>query len=388
MELSTSRRRALRLGGVAVAASLAGCPLGESEGQNDERRRVPTDWQPEAGAWVSTYRYDLGGNRYNLHATPPDSEPDLEWEYDYEPTNPYPGFAVADGKLFLRSSSALTALDTENGDELWSEPQDGYGEVFYVDGRLYHTTNAGEEALTLDGEVEWEIDDGSRLVGEMGEYVYAATQEELQWYDSESGDRLGSVEMAADPLGAWRGFVFGSTGDALVAYDHDGEEPSQAWQSTIEGGFELQGNWFTVADGTLHVLERGGAREKRIGRYDVEDGTVETTDRTYDDVQSFVVRDGVEYVGRVERADEGDDGTFHITARGDGVSWERSFDSPSFDPVIADDTVLLNGDDGELLALDAETGDLLWQRSDTAGFLAAVDDTVFVLYNGTVRGLR
>lgn len=96
----------------------------------------------------------------------------------------------------------MTAIDTESGDEVWSEPQDTFGEVFYIDGRLYHTTTDGEEMLTLDGEVEWRIDDSSRLIGEMDEYVYAATQEELRWCDTESGDRLGSVEMEPDPLGA------------------------------------------------------------------------------------------------------------------------------------------------------------------------------------------
>lgn len=281
----------------------------------------------------------------------------------------------------------MTAIDTESGDEVWSEPQDTFGEVFYIDGRLYHTTTDGEEMLTLDGKVEWRIDDSSRLIGEMDEYVYAATQEELRWYDTESGDRLGNVEMEPDPLGAWNGFVYGYTDDALYAYDHGGDEPSQAWRTPFEGNFEIQGNWFTIGDGTLHVRERGG-QEKRLGRYDAEDGTAETTDRRYQDLLSFVAGDGVEYLVTSDQDDTGGDVTVTLTAHEDGVLWERSFDTPTSNTVVTDDAVLLDGHDGELLALDPDTGNPLRRRSDSVGFLAVVDDSIYVLRNGTVRALR
>lgn len=80
--------------------------------------------------------------------------------------------------------------------------------------------------------------------------------------------------------------------------------------------------------------------------------------------------------------------TATLTARDDEVRWEQSFDSVPGTPVLADGLVLLGGDDGELLALDAKSGETVWWRPDSGGMLAAVDDTVYVFRGGRLLALR
>lgn len=100
-----------------------------------------------------------------------------------------------------------------------------------------------------------------------------------------------------------------------------------------------------------------------------------------------MVRHGVRGPTR-QRGDRGGPARRLERVRLRGVLWERSFDTPASNTVVTDDAVLLDGDDGELLALDPDTGDPLWRRSDSVGFLAVVDDSIYVLRNGTVRALR
>lgn len=384
MRETLGRRRALQFGGVLAATSLAGCPFGRSEAGPE--RQVAADWRPAPGEWMSATRYEPGGNRHNPHAEPPRSEPTLEWETTFERTTPIPWFAVADGRLFLRSESALTAYDTGGGEELWREPQDERGSVIYIDGRLYNREGDEAQGLTLDGEEVWQVDASRFLVGEVGGYVYGGTEAGLTWFHADSGERLGSRDTEGRPSGVVDGTIYGFTSDAVYAYDHDGEEPTLTWRTPLESGFEVQGNWFVVADGTLYVRERGGPGEKRLGRYDVTDGTVETTGRTYDGVHDVVLRDGVEYV--VSHDQEGEDVTWYLTASDGEELWSESFGTTPGDPVIADDVVFANGADGELIALDAETGETLWKRADAGGRIAVVGDTVYVFRSDRLLAFR
>lgn len=386
MTTPISRRAAIRAGGTVFLGSLAGCYGGN--GESPDGRHVPADWRPDPGEWVSAYGYDLGGNLYNPHASPPSSDPELAWQVDFELTNPYPRFSIADGSLFLRTESALTAYDTGDGDELWSAPQDELGYTFYVDGRLYHSTPAAEQALTLDGDLEWEIDDREGIIGEQAGSAYTASGDGLAWYDAESGERRGRIDDRTGFHGVVDGVIYGFGDGAVHGYEHDGDEPTQQWETPVGGPFEIQGTWRTVADGTLHVRERGGAREKRIGRYALADGSVETTGRTYEEMNSFVVAEGVEYLVTVQRDGDGSPETISLTARDDGVLWERTFDGIPRTPVVADGTILMGGDEGELLALDAESGETVWERPDSGGMLAVVGDTVYVFRHGRLLALR
>lgn len=386
MKNHVSRRTAVRAGGTALLGTLAGC-FEDLFGGADERH-VPAELRPEPGVWVSSNGCDLGGNLYNPHAAPPTSEPALAWAVDYEQSSSWPGFSIADGTIFLRTRAALTAFDAEDGAERWAARHEEGGYVFYVDGRLYHGTAAFEQALTPGGEVEWEIDDPVDVVGEAGDRVYTSTDDELAWYDARSGRRLGSIDVGSRCYGVVDGIIYGFADDAVFAYEHDGDEPTPTWETPVEGSFEIPNFLTTVADWTLHVYERGGPREKRLGRYDLRDGSFETTGRTYGDIYGFVLADGVEYATTQPQSEEGRFGPWTLTARDGEVLWERSFDTIPWRPVVAGDVVLLGGDDHELLALDAESGETLWVLSDFAGWLAVVDDTVYVFQSERLLALR
>lgn len=386
MAKNVSRRTVMRSSGVTLLGTLAGCFQGQSESTSG--RHVPADWRPAPGEWASADAYDPGWNLYNPHASPPANKPELAWEADFEQTNPYPRFSIADGKLFLRTESALTALDTENGDKVWDSQQDELGYIVYIDDRLYHSTRTHGEALTLDGEVEWTVDKSVRFMGEKEGDVYMGTDDGLAWYDADTGDKLGSTEKRPAFYGVVGGKIFGFTDDVVYAYEHDGDEPTQIWETPVEEDVEIQGNWRTVADGTLYVRERAGPYEKRLGRYNFENGSVETTGRTYDEIYSLIVAGGVEYTVTLEQDEEGHPQTFSLTARNDEVQWERSFDTFPRTPIVTDDLVLLGGDEGELLALDAESGDTVWDRPESGGMLAVVNDTIYVFRNGRLLAFR
>lgn len=384
MREALGRRHVLQLGSGLAASSLAGCPFGRSEAGPE--RQVAADWRPAPGEWVSATRYKPGGNRHNPHAEPPRSEPSLAWQTTFEQTNPIPWFAFADGKLFLRTESALTAYDTEGGKEQWREPQDGRGSVQFIDGRLYNWEGDEAQAMTLDGAVDWRVDASRFVIGEVEGRVYGRTEGGLTWFNADSGERLGSLDTDGVPSGVVDGTIYGFTSEAVYAYDHDGDEPTLTWQTPLGGGFEIQGNWFVVADGTLYVRERGGPAEKRLGRYDVTDGTVETTGRTYDGVHDVVLRNGVEYV--VSHDQQGEEVTWTLTARDGEVLWTESFGTSPGGPVVADGVVYVNGEDGDLVALDAASGAKLWERADTGGILAVVGDTVYVFRSSRLTALR
>lgn len=153
---------------------MAGCSFGEGEAGSE--RRVAADWRPDRGEWLSATRYDPSGNCHNPHAEPPRTEPALAWKTTFEQTNPIPWFSLADGRLFLRTESTLTAYDTGGGEELWREPQATIGTVQYNDGRLYNGADGEAQAMTLDGEELWRIDASRFVIGEMEGHVYAGTE--------------------------------------------------------------------------------------------------------------------------------------------------------------------------------------------------------------------
>lgn len=90
----------------------------------------------------------------------------------------------------------------------------------------------------------------------------------------------------------------------------------------------------------------------------------------------------------VQRGADGSPETVSLTARDDGVRWERTFDTPPGTPVVAGGVVLLGGEEGQLLALDAESGETLWERADAGGMLAVVEETIYVFRGSRLLALR
>lgn len=361
--------------GLAGLCSSTGC-TGLLSAGDESGRHVPSDWRPGPGEWAHSSAYGPGGNRYNPHATPPRSEPDVAWRSGHEDGRSAVSFAVADGTWFVRGASTLTALDTDDGDELWTAPRPSYGTVSYVDGRLYDGLREAAEALTLDGETEWRIDESGRFAGEMGGYVYYGTEAGLGWYDSDTGERLGRVQLDSERQGAMGGTVYGLGRDSIAAYDHDDSEPSRRWFTPYEDPDGVETAWAVIAEETIYAFPVRDSRTTGYERFDLDGERLGS--QTWKDllVGGLVVVDDVEYLFLVEPDPEGDD-RYHLRASDGETRWERSFGPPASRHAVADGTVYLEAD-GDLVALDAGTGETRWRLPGVGGEVALVGDTVYV----------
>lgn len=380
---SMDRRQFLAGGGVAGLAglgSLAGCAFLEAGG-DDGGRQVPADWRPGSGEWAHVEAYGPHGNRYNPHATPPRAEPAVDWETDPgHRKRAHPSFVVAGGTMYVRQHEALYALDTETGEELWTEPRSEYGRISYVDGRLYLDRHDGNEALDLSGERIWRMDEPGMVVGEMAGYVYTRTEAGIAWHDTETGDRVGSTSLDTAPGTIVDGTIYGFD-DGVAAYEHTGDEPTREWHAASEDGWSTTGDVFVVSDDTIYVGEGRSNRATRVGRYGLDGERLETGPEIPDDhrIRGLVVVDGVEYLSTTENAEqEGIQGSHLEASDGDGETlWEASFERNMYSsPVVANDAVYLSVD-ADLLALDAATGETLWELEGAGGDLAVVGDTIY-----------
>lgn len=361
--------------GLAGLLPVTGCIDGLSAG-SDSGRHVPNDWRPGPGEWAHAAGYGPGGNRYNPHATPPRTEPDVAWRSGATDGPTAISFAIADGTWFVREASRLFALDTDDGEEVWTVSRPSYGTVSYVAGRLYDGLLDAAEALTLDGETEWRIDESGNLAGEMAGYVYYGTEAGLGWHDSDTGERVGRVALDSRNHGAMDGTIYGIGRDGVAAFDHGDGEPSRRWFTRYENPDGVETAWAMIADGTIYAFPVRDARMRGYERFGLDGEWLGAT--SWDDrlVASLVVVDGVEYRLLVEPDPEGE-GRYHLRATGEDARWEQSFGAPASRHAVADGTVYLEAD-GDLVALDAATGETRWRLPSMGGELALVGDTIYV----------
>lgn len=369
--------------GLACLGGLAGCSTYMTDGDDETpSRQVASDWRPESGAWSRLSSYGPHGNRYNPHASPPRTEPEVDWS-----TAGHEGFrtpqrfavAIADGTWYGRTESELYALDLTDGSERWVEPQPSQGTLTYIDGRLYNSMAETEEALTLDGETEWQIDDPSSVIGEMEGHVYTSTEAGLAWHHADTGDRLGSLETDSNPVAVVDGTIYGFMPDGLYAYERERGTVSQQWRAPIEGPYELRGNRLVVADGALFVRVDASPLETRLEKYSLDGERVATETWDHHKLDDIVVVDGVEYRNVTELDPDGDGFVAsHLTATGGDTEWTRTFDSPALEPVVANGALYV-GVGEDLLSLDATSGETLWTLENMGGRLAIVKDTLYAL---------
>lgn len=120
----------------------------------------------------------------------------------------------------------------------------------------------------------------------------------------------------------------------------------------------------------------------RIGRYGLDGERLEPGAEIPENhrIRSLVVVDGVEYLSTRENdhEQEGIQGSHLEASDGDGETlWEASFERDMYSgPVVANDAVYLSVD-ADLLALEAATGETLWELEGAGGDLAVVGDTIY-----------
>lgn len=395
----------------------AECPVGarshpmclaDGSGTN---RHVSPDWRPGPGVWADWQGYGPRGNRYNPHASPPRTEPEVIWSHSFDdlPLNRAQivakwTLAIAHGSVFGIFDSELYALDTATGEVLWRKPSTDDGTVFYVDGRLYHRTegrfrpgtSAYTEALTLAGDVEWRLDEEKQdaiVVGETDGLVYTSTQDgQIGWHDADTGEWLGQSDATVFPEIIADDRVYGITKENTVVYAHDGEALVEHWQTPFRNPHSP--GYLILADGTLYRQQGGDLFASQNGtvheghdhleRYSL-DGELLRQDRLEKNriLQGLIVADGIEYWYIEEFHPDGGFDSTYLLAQDTDERWCKSIPERISAPVVAGDTLVfsIGGTDEEktLLGFDAVSGERLWEVEGIGGGVAVVEGTIYVV---------
>lgn len=375
-------------------------------GDDQPGRQVPADWTPAPGEWA-TGTYDYAGTLANTAAEPPTEEPSEVWAVTPGPDeDTQGGVVVADGTVFHGEAGALTAYDGTDGTERW-ERDTPYGyTTWYVDGRLYDRADRDLAALSLDGETIWtaEAVAAHRLFEREG-YVYLSTLwGGFQWYDADTGDRIGDLDAAVVGMASAGDSVYTAGPEGVAAYDFaDDGAPEERWRA----GDVLTTEWqqeprdaddeptaplpavVAVADDTVHLLERPRGLqgdEARLMLLDADDGEVIGTvafDRWVngpvvdDDVYLHAATVGEDWRDRADGELLAYDGTDQRWATDVEASY-GFFKAGSLLVVSRGD---VDGGNHSTTALDATDGEPMWTY-DGASALAAVGETIY----GTSRG--
>lgn len=397
-----SRRTVL----TGICVGVAGAPGCTGFGDDQPDRQVPADWTPSDGEWA-TGPYDYAGTNANTAARPPMTEPTEAWAVTPGPDEENQGpVVVADGTVFHSGTEALTAYNGTDGVERWERDQP-YGHLaWYVDGRLYDRADQDLTALSVDGETIWTAEDvdGHRLFEREG-YVYlAALWGGFQWYDADTGDRVGDLDAAVVGMAYADGSVYTAGPEGVAAFDFaDDGTPEERWRAdevlTSEWQQEPPGSYrgptaplpgvVSVADGIVHLLERPPGLQDDSARLILLDtgdgegiGTVEF-DRW---VNGPVVDDDIYLHAATVGEDPKDRADGELLAYdGTDQQWATAVEG-SYGLFKAGSMVVVSrGDfDGGKLstkALDATDGEVVWTY-DGAAALVAVEDTIY----GTSRG--
>jgi len=340
-----TRRNALRAGGLALLAGVAGCSADAPSGSSGTTTR-PCD--EDAATWT----HDLGGPV----GLPP---------------------ALADGTLYVgRKDGRLVALDPNSGDERWSvdagigftgftgaSPTVADGRVYVVPGEGAGTAGRGFELVALDAETgdrEWSksldetsfltffgVHDGLALVATHDDAL-ANEGERLAAIDHATGDVQWTAEVG-DPsgwgVGAGGVYVASYAGVRAIALA-DGEP---RWQKSdgVAGGFDVTANTVVTS------VERDTGY--RLTGFDPESGSVRWRGPDWSAASHATTDDGVVYAGG-ERigAYSADSGAERWTVRGGGLVAAPPIDGRLF-------ARLQSG----IHARDPGSGDLLWGTNAT-----------------------
>ncbi|GAB7013543.1 hypothetical protein JCM18549_18140 [Halolamina salina] len=311
---------------------------------------------------------------------------------------------VAYGSVYVGTADGdVVALDARSSEERWRR---SVGETAFtpriVSGTLYVPTDAGIVALGANGTEQWRIDtpgrddstDDSALPPRVS---VLATGDSLYWIqlDDEGANPTVVADALADGSERWRTEIaepwtrrlFASRDTVFVP---SGTEGGRAWRLATDDGDRLtdpdQGHDFPAErlyrDGTVYSTEPffGGASATAVddggqswdtgvppGKHHVSAGP----DRLYVGVS-----------GRDET------GLYALSTSDGSEAWDVSV-TPTARPVVADEAVLVHGEDA-LHCFDPTDGTERWSRpNDEIGTTMAVaDDLLFASDRETLRAFR
>lgn len=273
-----TRRSALRAGGAAAAAALAGCSSSCPDGSSPTPATVvdagddPTGETLDANgpAWP-TLRGDAANRGFREGAAGPGEGAALRWRTSVAagPARPSAPALVGATAYVVDGGGTLRALATADGGEQWAAPAVGGAEsVTVAGGRAFAASEGGVVAVTADdGRVAWR--DGGYAAAASpvasGGDVFVPGEDRLRAYDAETGEVRWEAEFdgpATRAAVAPRAELVFSVGGRLRALSTaDGTE---AWSASV-GSVE---HFPVVADGTVFVGGYDGLAARTVAEGD------------------------------------------------------------------------------------------------------------------------
>ncbi len=386
---STTRRRLLTATSAATVG-LAGCTtdlgwLVDSDRDSPERR-VDPDWRPDPGTWAERH-YGPAKRRNSPHATPPRTEPEVDWRRDLDASLGDGSLIVVDETVYVATERRLLALDATDGATRWERDVAGPSGLKYVDGRLYQWDWSLREpdlvARSPDGAERWRttVPEYVRGVHERDGYVFVAGRDRYWALHADTGDIVAERESWVRNVASDGDRLYAAFSGILVGYDADGRTLDERWRirsdRPIESAQPVVGEELIYSPlydpgrgGGVLVSDLSGETE-----YELELG-FGPLHLTLTEAGPVVVPSATNDAGLVAL---GPDGRQRWTAdvSGNAVG------------IAADGTVYAGT---PVVAVDAGTGDRLWER-DVAGVggvgrLAAAGSTLYAATDDRVLALR
>jgi outer membrane protein assembly factor BamB len=347
-----------------------------------------------AGNWLSV-RYDVANRGHNPNATAITDTPAVAWQSEVGDsiTN---GISVVDGVVYASNNDgSVYALDAETGKKLWHfETGDTIetaptiaNAVAYVgshDGNVYaFDANTGE--AVWDAPVETgdivpggvTVVDGTAYVISWDHHLYAldAQTGERQW-------RRKFWQTDATPTVVDGTVYFGSYGSKVYAVS--ATTGRQQWDATVSGTIYTA---TPVRDGRVYAATRDiSDRTGAVAALSTDDGTKRWTfERENGIVTGVAATADTVYVGTQRTSNPA---VYALDAASGEIIWQRSVAADvAAAPTVADGVVCATLRDKSAMAIgfDAETGERLWKMS---GHAANTSPVIIdgVVYLGTLRG--
>ena len=279
------RRQVLMLTSTA-AVGLAGCTTARERvgdvRRNPPERRVASNWRPEQGTWAER-EYGPQKRRYNPHATPPRSEPSIDWKRDLDEPLGDGWLVVADDTVYLATRHRLWALDANDGALRWEHRINGPAGLKYVDGRVYQLNWDLHEpdlvARSPDGDEQWRttIPQQIRGVHEQNGYVFVAGRDRYRTLHADTGEIVRERDELVRNMASTGGSLYAAFSGILVRYEVDGRTLEERWRvqsdyptesshpAIVEDQiYELQYQP-TEDDGDVVIYSTAGEKRHRIG---------------------------------------------------------------------------------------------------------------------------
>lgn len=303
------------------------------------------------------------------------TQPEVKWQTKVSNTWLMPAL-LADGILYAGSGDGvLFAMDSQTGEQLWSNP--GFGQLEStgaIAGDTIITAGYNQTVKAMDritGEERWTYMteygvQGAPLIVE--DRAYIATDHRVYALDLESGDLIWKASTGTE--GAYMGapayddgLIYTTGGKLLLALE--AESGREIWRTTKDEMFL----GLTVADDMVYV----GNFDRKLYAFDQSNGEEKWS---FDGEEVFwsspAASDGVVYAGN-ERT------VFALDALTGESLWSFDAESRSMsEPLISDGVLYVSDSSHEfprgprhLYALDANTGELLWVFETISTFLPA-----------------